>query len=79
MTFRVGDRVRCISKDFNAPVGIVGTVVSTEGAIVRHQHETEFFPYIVKWDTGQNHLVDLLFPNGAPELEDGMELIGEAY
>lgn len=74
MKFKVGDRVRLISEDVGAPVGLLGTVVSVEGRIVPYRDDTfEFFPYVVKYDRGQHPLVDLLFPDGTPEHEEGLE------
>lgn len=75
MTFSVGDRVRCVSPDLNAPVGIVGTVTSIEGKTIVISRGVEHFPYIVAWDKGQNVLIDILFPNGTPENDEGLELI----
>ena len=75
MTYEVGDRVRCISIDEGAPVGIVGTVVE-----VRHQVINDFetgkpyeFDYVVKYDEGQSAMMDMLAPNGIAEAESDLE------
>lgn len=80
MRYKVGDRVRNVSEDHNAPVGIVGTIVSTKGETVPvGDGEFEFFQYIVKYDEGQHGLVDLFFPDGAPENDEDLEPLEEEH
>ena len=80
MKFKVGDRVRCVSPDENAPVGIVGTVIGVQGKTVHHKDGTQdYFPYIVKYDRGQELMMDIVFPEGCPEDDEGIELLGDGY
>jgi hypothetical protein len=74
--YKVGDRVRCVSKEKNAPVGIVGTVtkVLDSNSILK----IFGFDYMVKYDPGQNEEMDAHFPDGpVPEEWRGIELYDE--
>jgi hypothetical protein len=74
--FEVGDRVRCVSDEESAPVGIVGTVtkVLQTGTILK----SVGFDYMVKYDPGQSEMLDRTFPGGVvPEEERGIELVEE--
>ncbi len=75
MAYKVGDRVRCVSKDDNAPVGIVGTVTQVLDPQVAY---FTGFQYMVKYDPGQNEKVDLHFGSlGTPENDEDIELVTE--
>lgn len=60
----VGDRVRCISPEYDAPRGIVGTIVEI-GRTPLHLMMKAY--WLVKWDEGQNDRVDEMFPEGTWE------------
>jgi RNase P/RNase MRP subunit p29 len=75
--YEVGDRVRCVSKDRNAPVGIVGTVIEVERRVFLSEAGVEVYDYVVKYDEGQNAKVDEYFPNGTPERREDIELFEE--
>jgi hypothetical protein len=65
--YAVGDRVRCISREHDAPTGIVGTVIATPNG--------DLFWYLVRWDPGQSVMMDVIFPDGVtPEGPDEIEL-----
>ncbi len=72
-TFKVGDRVKCVSKMSNAPVGIVGTVVEAYP-----ENSIQYLmgaQYRVQWDYGQDAGVDEFPDSTTPEWDGELELL----
>jgi len=74
--FPIGARVVCVSKSYNAPVGLTGTVSEgnpdTQGWMVAMLTGNLVF---VKWDEGINIMVDEDFPEGTWEPVNQIEVV----